>query len=234
MVKIKEIPVNDRPRERLINSGSNTLSNEELLAIILDTGTKDKSAKDLAISVLSKINHISELKDINYQNLISIKGIGISKATKILSLIELSKRINVKLETLNNIKANNSKVIYEYFKDKLMDEKQEYFYCLYLNEKKELIERKLLFMGTVNKSLVHPREIFKEAYLLSASSIICMHNHPSGNPNPSTDDIVLTSSLLEIGKIQKIPIVDHIIFGSNSYYSFYENNNLERKIYEKV
>lgn len=89
-------------------------------------------------------------------------------------------------------------------------------------------------MGTVNKSLVHPREIFKEAYLLSASSIICMHNHPSGNPNPSTDDIVLTSSLLEIGKIQKIPIVDHIIFGSNSYYSFYENNNLERNIYEKV
>ena len=107
-------------------------------------------------------------------------------------------------------------------------------YCLYLNEKKELIEWKLLFMGTVNKSLVHPREIFKEAYLLSASSIICMHNHPSGNPNPSTDDIVLTSSLLEIGKIQKIPIVDHIIFGSNSYYSFYENNNLEWKIYEKV
>lgn len=81
-------------------------------------------------------------------------------------------------------------------------------------------------MGTVNKSLVHPREIFKEAYLLSASSIICMNNHPSGNPNPSSDDIILTTSLKEIGKIQKIPIVDHIIFGNNSYYSFYENNNL--------
>ena len=226
MVKIKEIPVNDRPRERLINSGSNTLSNEELLAIILDTGTKDKSAKDLAISVLSKINHISELKDINYQNLISIKGIGISKATKILSLIELSKRINVKLETLNNIKANNSKVIYEYFKDKLMDEKQEYFYCLYLNNKKRIIKNKLLYIGTINQTLIHPRDIFKEAYLLSASAIICIHNHPSGNTAPSKEDIMMTKNLKEVGLIMGINVVDHIIIGKNSYYSFFENGDV--------
>ena len=226
MVKIKEIPVNDRPRERLINSGSNTLSNEELLAIILDTGTKDKSAKDLAISVLSKINHISELKDINYQNLISIKGIGISKATKILSLIELSKRINVKLETLNNIKANNSKVIYEYFKDKLMDEKQEYFYCLYLNNIKRIIKNKLLYIGTINQTLIHPRDIFKEAYLLSASAIICIHNHPSGNTAPSKEDIMMTKNLKEVGLIMGINVVDHIIIGKNSYYSFFENGDI--------
>ena len=226
MVKIKEIPVNDRPRERLINSGSNTLSNEELLAIILDTGTKDKSAKDLAISVLSKINHISELKDINYQNLISIKGIEISKATKILSLIELSKRINVKLETLNNIKANNSKVIYEYFKDKLMDEKQEYFYCLYLNNKKRIIKNKLLYIGTINQTLIHPRDIFKEAYLLSASAIICIHNHPSGNTAPSKEDIMMTKNLKEVGLIMGINVVDHIIIGKNSYYSFFENGDI--------
>ena len=226
MVKIKEIPLNDRPRERLINSGSNTLSNEELLAIILDTGTKDKSAKDLAISVLSKINHISELKDINYQNLISIKGIGISKATKILSLIELSKRINVKLETLNNIKANNSKVIYEYFKDKLMDKKQEYFYCLYLNNKKRIIKNKLLYIGTINQTLIHPRDIFKEAYLLSASAIICIHNHPSGNTAPSKEDIMMTKNLKEVGLIMGINVVDHIIIGKNSYYSFFENGDI--------
>mgnify|MGYP004448090455 FL=1 len=226
MVKIKEIPLNDRPRERLINSGSNTLSNEELLAIILDTGTKDKSAKDLAISVLSKINHISELKDINYQNLISIKGIGISKATKILSLIELSKRINAKLETLNNIKANNSRVIYEYFKDKLMDEKQEYFYCLYLNNKKRIIKNKLLYIGTINQTLIHPRDIFKEAYLLSASAIICIHNHPSGNTAPSKEDIMMTKNLKEVGLIMGINVVDHIIIGKNSYYSFFENGDI--------
>ena len=226
MVKIKEIPVNDRPRERLINSGSNTLSNEELLAIILDTGTKDKSAKDLAISVLSKINHISELKYINYQNLISIKGIGISKATKILSLIELSKRINAKLETLNNIKANNSKVIYEYFKDKLMDEKQEYFYCLYLNNKKRIIKNKLLYIGTINQTLIHPRDIFKEAYLLSASAIICIHNHPSGNTVPSKEDIIMTKNLKEVGLIMGINVVDHIIIGKNNYYSFFENGDI--------
>lgn len=226
MVKIKEIPVNDRPRERLINNGSNTLSNEELLAIILDTGTKNKSAKDLAISVLSKINHISELKDINYQNLINIKGIGISKATKILALIELSKRINAKLETLNNIKANNSKVIYEYFKDKLMDEKQEYFYCLYLNNKKRIIKNKLLYIGTINQTLIHPRDIFKEAYLLSASAIICIHNHPSGNTAPSKEDIMMTKNLKEVGLIMGINVVDHIIIGKNNYYSFFENGDI--------
>ena len=226
MVKIKEIPINDRPRERLINNGSNILSNEELLAIILDTGTKNKSAKDLAISVLSKINHISELKDINYQNLINIKGIGISKATKILALIELSKRINAKLETLNNIKANNSKVIYEYFKDKLMDEKQEYFYCLYLNNKKRIIKNKLLYIGTINQTLIHPRDIFKEAYLLSASAIICIHNHPSGNTAPSKEDIMMTKNLKEVGLIMGINVVDHIIIGKNNYYSFFENGDI--------
>lgn len=226
MVKIKDIPINDRPRERLINNGSTSLSNEELLAILIDTGTKEKSAKDLASLILSNISHISELKNMNYQRLINIKGIGISKASKILALIELSKRMNTKIDTLINKKANNSKLIYEYFKDKLKDEKQEYFYCLYLDTKKNIIENKLLYIGTINQTLIHPRDIFKEAYILSASSIICIHNHPSGSTIPSKEDLIMTKNIKEIGSIMGIEVIDHIIIGKNNYYSFFENGDI--------
>lgn len=226
MVKIKEIPINDRPRERLILFGSDKLSNEELLAIILDTGTKEKSAKDLAILILSNISHISELKDMNYQKLVSIKGIGPSKATKILSLIELSKRINNKIDTLVNVKANSSKIIYEYFKNILVDKKQEYFYCLYLDNKKNIIKNKLLYIGTINQTLIHPRDIFKEAYILSASAIVCIHNHPSGNPVPSNEDIMMTNNLKQVGEIMGIKVIDHIVIGKNNYYSFFENGDI--------
>lgn len=226
MVKIKEIPINERPREKLINQGSEYLSNEDLLAIILDTGTKDKSAKDLANMILSKINNITELKDMNYYMLSNIKGIGPSKACKILSLIELSKRMNKKIDTLINVKATNSKVIFEYFKDKLSLEKQEYFYCLYLDNQKKIIKNKLLYIGTINQTLIHPRDIFKEAYLSSASAIICVHNHPSGNIFPSKEDIMMTTGLKEVGQIMGINVVDHLIIGNNNYYSFLENGDI--------
>jgi len=226
VVKIKEIPINERPREKLINQGSEYLSNEDLLAIILDTGTKDKSAKDLANMILSKINNITELKDMNYYMLSNIKGIGPSKACKILSLIELSKRMNKKIDTLINVKATNSKVIFEYFKDKLGLEKQEYFYCLYLDNQKKIIKNKLLYIGTINQTLIHPRDIFKEAYLLSASAIICVHNHPSGNIFPSKEDIMMTTGLKEVGQIMGINVVDHLIIGNNNYYSFLENGDI--------
>ena len=111
-------------------------------------------------------------------------------------------------------------------KYQLYNKKQEYFYCLYVNQRKELIERKLLFMGTLNRSVVHPREVFKNAYLCSASGIICVHNHPSGNVNPSREDIRLTNSLVELGQVNGIPIIDHIIIGDNDYYSFYEDGKI--------
>ena len=144
---------------------------------------------------------------------------------ELLVLSELSKRINKKVIT-EKIKYNNPKTIYEYNKDLFYNLKQEYFYCLYLNSKKELIERKLLFMGTLNKSVVHPREVFKEAYRLSASSIVCLHNHPSGDYTPSMEDCILTDSLERIGKINGIPLVDHLIITDDGYYSFYENNRM--------
>ena len=216
--------VNDRPIERLISKGSSSLSNEELLAIILKTGTKGKSSKDLASNLLSKINNITELKTINLENLTKVNGIGLIKGATILACVELSKRLNKQIENINNIKITDSNIVFEYYKDIIGDKLQEYFYCLYLDNSKKVIKEKLLYIGTVNYSLVHPREVFKEAFLLSASSIICIHNHPSGNIIPSKQDIDTTNKLIEIGRLVGIEIVDHIIISKDKYYSFFEND----------
>lgn len=226
MVKIKEIPINDRPMERLIRYGVETLSDEELIAIILKTGTKGNSAKELSSLLLSKIGGIKKLNELNYEYLNKFKGIGMSKACILLSCIELSKRINREVDTIKNIKLNNSEIVYKFYKEKIGNKKQEYFYCVYLDNQKRVIDDKLLFIGTINYSLVHPREIFKEAYLLGASAIICIHNHPSGNVLPSRQDLEVTNNLIEVGKILGIKILDHIVISKEKYYSFLENNDI--------
>lgn len=222
-IKIKNIIKEERPRERFIKYGVENLSNEELLAIILKNGTREYSVKTLAIKLLNSLGSIDKLKSSTINSLTKIKGIGRVKAIELLSIVELSKRIN--MTDLNSIKLNNSKIIFEYFKYIFDNEKQEYFYAIYLDSKSKLISYKLLFKGTINTSCVHPREIFKYAVLESAYSIIVMHNHPSGDPTPSHQDIEVTKSLFKLGKIMAIPVVDHIVFGSDSYYSFYENLN---------
>lgn len=221
---IKDFPLEERPREKVKQYGINNVTNKELLSIILKTGTKSINVEDLALSILRKYK-LHELKDATITELTKIKGIGEVKAIELLAAIELGKRINYKTEEKKK-KLNNPEVIFQEMRYLFIDKKQELFYCLYLNEKQELIERKLLFMGTVNKSITHPREVFKEAYRLSASSIICMHNHPSNDLRPSKSDIEFTTSLVEIGKLQGIPVVDHIIVGDSSFYSFYEHNNI--------
>ena len=226
MVKIKNIPINDRPRERLLQSGGTSLNNEELLSIILGSGNKNKGVKDIANTLLSSVKDIKELKNLNYQELIKIEGIGNAKACILLAIFELSKRMNQNIVSLNGIIFNNPDIIFEYFKDKFILEMQENFYCVYLDSKKRIISSKLLFKGTVDRSLVHPREVFKEAYLLSASSIICIHNHPSGNINPSKEDCFLTKMLKEVGEIMGIEVNDHIIIGKDKYYSFFENGEI--------
>ncbi len=225
-VKIKDIPINDRPCERLIENGVETLSNEELIAIIFKTGLRGASAKDLASLLLSKIGDIKKLNNVNYEYLKKIKGIGQSKACNLLATIELGKRINREVDSIKNIKLNNSEIVYKFYKNKLGDKKQEHFYAVYLDNQKKIISDKLLFIGTINYSMVHPREVFKEAYLLGASAILCIHNHPSGNPLPSKQDFDVTNSLIEVGKILGIKIIDHIIICKNNYYSFLENNDI--------
>lgn len=221
---IKDIPIKERPRERFKLYGKENVSNEELLSIILNTGVKNKSVKELSNSILSKMNDISDLKNMTLNNLKKINGIGEAKAIKILAAIELGKRVYY-MNNTHNIKMDSPDKIYEYIKGEVEGLEQEHFYALYLDSKKNLIDKKLLFIGTLNKSIVHPREIFKYAYLLSASSIICVHNHPSGDTIPSKEDLNLTKALVEIGKMQGINIIDHIIIGKN-YYSLYQNGDM--------
>lgn len=225
-VKIKDLPILERPRERLTSIGVNNLSNEELLAIILKTGNKRESSKVVASNILSYIKDINNLKNITFKELTSIKGIGKAKACDVLAAIELGKRVNTNNMVINNVKFNNPDIIFNYYKDKLKDKKQECFYGVYLDASKKIIEEKLLFIGTVNQSIVHPRNIFKQACILDASCIICVHNHPSNNVTPSKEDINLTNNLIEIGKLFSIPIIDHIIVGPTKYYSFFENGDI--------
>ena len=224
--KIKDIPEEERPRERLVSSGVANLSNTELLSIILKTGTKNRSVSDLAVDVLKEVKNISNLQDITLSKLESIKGIGRVKAIEVLAAVELGRRIFTCKSQNKKVTFRDAKSIWRECRELFINKKQECFYCLYFNNKQELIERKLLFMGTINRSVVHPREIFREAYLLSASSIICLHNHPSGDVKPSMEDIRFTKNIVEIGKIQGIPVLDHLIVTEDDYYSFYENKNI--------
>ena len=226
MTKIKDIPYLDRPIERLINKGSDSLSNEELIAILLRTGNKLESSKDLAIKLLSKVDNLEELSNLTLEQLKSIKGIGNSKAAILLASFELSKRLNQKVDTINNKRFHHPKLIFDYYKNIIGSKFQEYFYAIYLDTSKKIIKEKLLFIGTVNFSLVHPREVFKEAYLSGASSIILVHNHPTGNVIPSSNDIETTNKLKEIGELMGIKVIDHIIIGKKKYYSFFENGDL--------
>ncbi len=220
--RIKDIPITERPRERLKEVGPNNLTNIELLSIILKSGTKNINVRDLSIEVLKRYN-LLDLKDISINDLINIKGIGETKAIELIASIELGKRIFLK-ETKKLIKLDDPIKIWESSKYLFNGKKQELFYCYYFNTKQELIEKKLLFIGTINSSVTHIREVFKEAYKVSASYIVCLHNHPSNDVTPSQADKEFTNALFETGKIQGIPVIDHIIVGDNKYYSFYENS----------
>lgn len=224
-VKIKELPKEERPRERLINYGASSLSNEELLAILIKSGSKKMSAKEIAQKLLSKYDNIQEFDQITYEQLIRSSGIGDSKACAILAAIELGNRLNQSIPTLEKMKLTSAQIVFEYYQHSLSRRRQEHFYCIYVDNQKRFLKEKLLFVGTLNHSLVHPREIFKEAYLIDATGIICVHNHPSGVVTPSREDMMLTERLKEIGLLLGIPILDHIIIG-DYYYSFFENDKL--------
>lgn len=223
--KIKDIPEEERPRERLKASGVENLTNKELLAIILKTGTRNKNANDLSLDILNRYS-LTELKEISINKLTKISGIGEVKAIELIASIELGKRIFLS-DDKKGEKLDTPEKIWNDTRYFLSGKKQEYFYCYYFNNKQEVLERKLLFLGTINKSITHTREIFKEAYKLSATSIICVHNHPSNDITPSKADISFTNTLVETGEIQGIPVVDHIIVGDWNFFSFYEHNIIE-------
>ena len=223
---LKRLPSEEKPRERLLKYGKENISNDELIEIILKAGNKKCGIKDISHNILSSVNNISELKNKSINNLSSIEGMSKIKSIELVAAIELGKRVYEDNKYENLFKLTNPNTIINYFHSLFKDKKQEYFYVIYLDNQKNYIDKKLLFKGTVNYSLVHPREIFKEAYLLSASHIICIHNHPSGDATPSENDIELTKRIKMISDIHGIGLLDHIIIGNNNYYSFYEDNNL--------
>ena len=224
---IKEINIDDRPREKLERLGPSKLTDIELLAIIVKTGSRNSSVYDISKEVLDRINNLNNLIDVNINTFNNIKGLGKVKIIELLASIELGRRIY--LSTNNKNKYLSSNDIFLDNKGLFYNKKQEYFYCIYLDNKNNVIDKKLLFIGTLNKSIVHPREIFKEAYLLSASKFICLHNHPSGDIKPSQEDIFLTKNLIEISFIQGITFLDHLIISDEKYYSFYDESNLFNK-----
>lgn len=226
---IKDLPTLEKPREKFKKYGVEYLSDEDLIAIILRCGTKNLSVKDLAIKIKKEYPY---LKDLSLAKLKRINGMGEVKAITLISAIELGKRSTYQKEE-NNIKFNKADVIYEYFKNKLKDLKQENLIAVFLDNKIKLINYKTIFIGTANTSITHPREIFKEAINNSAVYVIMLHNHPSGDVTPSLADKKFTSQVLTTGNIVGIPLLDHLIIGKNTYYSFYDNGELNEKYMEK-
>lgn len=223
---IKEIKVENRPRERALTLGIEKTSDSELLAILLGTGTKDISAIELGSLVLNKFS-IFELSEVSIQELLEISGIGPAKALKIIAAFELFKRIN----TRRTLVVSNPKTVFGLLRNEMISLTQEHFVVLYLDAQNQLIEQKTIFIGTLNKSIVHPREVFKWAVKLSAAAIILTHNHPSGIVSPSNDDVEITDNFIEIGKLMGITIIDHIVVGKDKYFSMRENGLIKTKSY---
>jgi DNA repair protein RadC len=218
---IKEIPEMERPRERFMKYPSDSIQTHELIAIILRTGSKNESVLELSKRVFYKYSNLKELANAEIKDLMTIKGIGKSKAIELKAAFEIGKR--AQLETfVEKVKLISPEAIYLYLKDQLEMKMQEHFIALYLNTKAELIKKETLFKGSLNSSLVHPREIFKHAVVNSAASIVICHNHPSGDPTPSKNDIDITKIIHKNSLMMDIELIDHIIIGRNKYFSFRE------------
>ncbi len=221
MIKIKDLPQHKRPREKLMEFGPQGLKDEELLAILLRTGYKNLSALKLAKKVLSK-KSLKELGNVTLIDLMKIKGIGLSGAASIVAAFEIANRIgNEKLLVTVKSPTDVLRVV-----DSLRIKKREYMIALYLNARSELIKKQVVSIGTLTESLVHPREVFVPAIKNHAVSVVLAHNHPSGNSEPSDEDIAVTQNLKEAGKILGIEVVDHIIVSKESYVSLKEKGIL--------
>lgn len=221
MFMIRDVHWEDRPRERLLNYGPESLSNPELLAILLRTGTKSESVLHLANRLLNQFEGLYGLKDASIEELTSIRGIGKAKAVQIIAAIELGRRIN-NLQFQDRYVIKSPEDGANYVMNDMRFLSQEHFVVAYLNTKNQVIHRQTIFIGSLNASIVHPREIFKEAFRRSAASIICFHNHPSGDPQPSREDIEVTKRLVECGKLLGIEVLDHLIIGDKKYVSMKE------------
>lgn len=219
-MKLKDVIDEEKPREKLRRLGPKGLSDSELLSIILRTGNKDESVNELSNKILKEIGGVKGLKEMTLNSLMKVKGIKLSKASIIIASFELAKR---GLFAYTKAKFRNVEDMYNYVKLDYLDFTQEKFIILLFDIKMRLILKKELFIGTINEINISPREIFKEALKENASFVVLCHNHPSGDVTPSMQDDETTDKLIEIGKMMQVRVIDHLIIGSDSYFSYYEN-----------
>ncbi|MCA1295842.1 DNA repair protein RadC [Paenibacillus sp. alder61] len=218
---LRDIPDEERPRERMLRYGAGALSQTELLAILLRTGTHRESALHMAQRLLGEIGGIRGMMDLSLEELTNMKGIGPAKAVQIKAGIELGQRLaKARLPEARVIRSPRDAA------DLLMEElrflQKEHFVCLFLNTKNHIIAQETLSIGSLNASIVHPREVFRAAIKCSSASLVCAHNHPSGDPTPSPEDIRMTRRLLEAGEIVGIDVLDHIVIGDGKFVSLKE------------
>ena len=219
---VKELPLDDRPREKLLLRGPQSLSDAELIAILLRTGKKGKSVLEIARELISSEGNLAMLATKTVDSLQLISGIGKDKAATLAAAFELSRRILYQPKWLANKKITSPRDVAEIFIPILRDENKEKFIVVCLNSANKIIKFETISIGNLNSSVVHPREVFKVAIDNSSASIILIHNHPSGNPEPSNEDIRITKKIVETGKIMEIPVFDHLIIAGETYTSFVE------------
>ncbi len=221
-MRICDIPKTERPRERLLLYGTGSLSNAELLALILCQGTRNMNVVDLSNTLLSEFG-LDGFASCSLNELKKIKGVGPAKASQILALVEFNKRFN--LTNPSKARFLSGKDVFDFLLPKTRNLDKEHFFVLLLDSKNRLIRDTAVGVGILNSVLVHPREVFKLAVKESANAVIVAHNHPSGDPTPSSEDLAVTRQLLDAGKTLNIPMLDHVILGKDEYWSWNENSN---------
>jgi len=217
---LREMPEGERPREKILRYGVQSLSNAELIATILRVGTRKETALGLAHRLLGKIENLRGLLEFAMEELMDIDGIGLAKAAQLQAVAEICRRVPLVEESPVLIKSPQDAA--QVIMPKLRYLKQEVFYLILLNTKNKIISIEHITTGGLNSSIVHPREVFKKAIRRSSAGIILVHNHPSGDPRPSQEDIRVTKRLIEVGQMVGIQILDHIIIGDGNYSSLKE------------
>lgn len=224
-IMMRDLPSEERPREKLLRHGAERLSNSELLAILLGSGTKSLSALRLAEHLLTKFGSLRGLANASCEEMTSVKGVGAVKAAVILAAFELAKRLaDSSMEVREVITCPRDAA--DLVRNDLARADKEYFMVIMLNTKHRVIGKKVISIGHLSGSLVHPRELFKEVIRRSSAAVIVVHNHPSGDPTPSREDIGVTKRLVEAGELLGIQVLDHIVVGDNCYVSFREQGLL--------
>lgn len=218
---LRDLPSEERPRERMMKFGAGALSQAELLAILLRTGTRQESAIHMAQRILSGMGGLRGLVDLSLDEMIQWKGMGPAKAIQLKAGIELGQRLaRTRLPEAEVIRSPENAA--ELLMEQMRYLQKEHFVCLFLNTKNHIIAQETLSIGSLNASIVHPREVFRSAIKCSSASVVCAHNHPSGDPTPSTEDIRMTQRLCEAGEIVGIDVLDHIVIGDGKYISLKE------------